>query len=213
MKSCISFLLVLTLALPTALKAQWDSYQSQEKIQPRLMLGGGMAMFRISLSDFEQVYTSRWGESYGGFVGVRAFGAHYITFKYGSFQKSGRSGVDPMTGKNLQNAKWDEQWYKLGLRIHPPVEQKWGSYYGFGIAAYDISEVQGVSVFDDTAHDNSGLGTGFYLEVGIDYFMYKKASLFFDMEIASGGMQGKTGFEAMSVGGWKFTGGVSFWPF
>lgn len=206
--------IVLLFFLPLAVFAQWDSYEYNPQVQPRMMLGGDIAMFRISLSDFEDVYTNRWGESLGAFVGVRAFGAHYITFKYGMFQKDGRTGLHPVTGQNLQDARWNEQWYKLGLRIHPPVEQKWGSYYGFGIAAYDVEETEGLSVFDQRQNnEQSELGTGFYLEVGVDYFVFEKMALFFDIEIASGGVRGKSGFEAMSVGGWRFAGGVSFWPF
>ncbi len=208
-KTILLFIVLMT----TIAAAQWETYEYRQ-VQPRMMLGGQIALFRISLSDFEEIYTSRWGESFGGFLGVRAFGAHYITFKYGSFQKNGRTGKHPETGRDLQDARWNEQWYKLGLRVHPTVENRWGSYYGFGIAAYDITETEELSIFDkSTTEDENELGTGFYLEAGFDYFMHEKIALFFDIEIASGGVRGTSGFEAMSVGGWKFAGGISFWPF
>jgi hypothetical protein len=179
--------------------------------QPRLTLGGSAAEFRISLDQFEDIYQSRWGTSYGGFVGVRVFSAHYALFKYATFQKSGKKGIQPQTGLDLQNAKWDEQWYSIGLRVHPPILRKIQSYYGFGVAFFDINEQQGVSVLQ--GQDENGLGTGFYLELGLEYFPIQKASAFFELEVASGGTRGKTGFEAFSVGGFRFALGVTLWPF
>jgi hypothetical protein len=179
--------------------------------QPRFTLGGSAAEFRISLDEFENIYQSRWGASYGGFVGVRVFSAHYALFKYATFQKGGKKGILPETGLDLQNAKWDEQWYSIGLRVQPPILRKIQSYYGFGVAFFDVDEQPGLSVFQD--QDENGLGTGFYLELGLEYFPMQKASAFFELEVASGGTRGKTGFEAFSVGGFRFALGLTLWPF
>lgn len=206
-------ILYLILSLPLTLRAQW--YEDlKPAAQPRLMVGGDFSAFRISLREFEDMYSSRWGAGLGGFIGIRAFAVHYITFKYGAFNKSGRKGVESDSNIDFSNARWREQWYKIGLRIHPLPTGKWGSYYGFGISFYDIKETEGLSIF--TLKDKEGsreIGSGFYLDAGIDYFMRPEVALFFDVEIASGGVRGRTGFEAMSIGGWRFAGGISFWPF
>ena len=206
----------LIFLFPILLQAQWVDEMYSPKVQPRTMLGGHASYFRISLHNFEEIYSNKWGESFGGFVGVRAFGAHYITFKYGNFQQSGTSGIHPPTGEDLKNAQWTEQWYKFGLRIHPPVERKWGSYYGFGLGFYDVKEAEPISIFQtvgESKENEQAMGTGFYLEIGIDYFIMNKLAAFFEMEISSGGTRGRSSFEAMSVGGWLFSVGVSYWPF
>ncbi|MBN1464677.1 outer membrane beta-barrel protein [candidate division KSB1 bacterium] len=208
--------LYLILFLPGLVFAQWSEDMTAPRIQPRAMVGGQTSYFRISVHNFEDVYSSRWGASYGGFAGVRVFGAHYVTCKYGAFQKGGKSGAPAPAGEELQNAQWDEQWYKVGLRIHPTVEKKWGSYYGFGLGFFAVEEVEPISIFkpigDGGTSDQDG-GTGFYLEVGIDYFILRKLAAFFELEISSGGTRGRSSFEAMSVGGWLFSCGLSYWPF
>ena len=150
-------------------------------------------------------------------MGVRVFGAHYVALKYGMFQKGGKSGIYPPTGDDMRNARWKEQWYKIGLRIHPTVEKKWGSYYGFGLGFYNVQEKEPFSIFKKVGEGGDEavqeMGTGFYLELGIDYFLMNKLAAFFEIEISSGGSRGRSSFEAMSVGGWLFSAGVSYWPF
>lgn len=202
--------------LPLVLHAQWAGDYYKPRSMPRVYFGADAAAFRISLSNFENVYTNRWGQSYGGFLGVRAFGAHYVTAKYGGFYKSGKEGVQPSTGANLKNAGWQEQWLKIGLRIHPEPTNKLGSYYGFGLGFFRINEAESISVFNvrgPQTQSNNSVGSGFYLEFGVDYFVIDKLTAFFDVEVASGGTKSRTSFEAMSVGGWRFSAGLAFWPF
>jgi len=209
------FFLIIALS-PAALHAQWVENYYQPPSMPRVYIGADAAAFRISLNNFKDVYTNRWGQSYGGFLGVRAFGAHYIAARYGVFQKNGRDGVQPTTGANLNNARWQEQWLKIGLRIHPEPTNRWGSYYGFGLGFFSIKEAEPISVFNVRApqtNSNNGVGSGFYMEFGIDYFVIDMLTAFFDVEVASGGTKSRTSFEAMSVGGWRFSAGLAFWPF
>lgn len=204
------------LFFPLLLHAQWAEDLYHHKIQPRVFLGAQASYFRISLDNFDEIYAGKWGESFGGFGGVRAFGAHYITVKYGSFQQAGKSGTRLAGGQNLKEAHWNEQWYKIGLRIHPPIERNWGSYYGFGIGFFDVQEVEPLSIFKKMKEQNNSdqsMGTGFYLELGIDYLVIEKVAAFFEVEVSSGGARGRSGFEAMSVGGWLFSVGAIFWPF
>ena len=209
-------LFLLPALCPLALNAQWAEDYYQPAVQPRVYLGGDAAAFRISLRNFTDVYESKWGESYGAFLGVRAFGSHYIAARYGAFDQTGKDGIQTSTGANLAEARWQEQWLKLGLRIHSPAEKRWGSYYGFGLGFFRVDEKDPISVFDIQApqrESSDGVGSGFYMEFGIDYFIFEKLAAFFDIEVSSGGTRGRSSFEAMSVGGWRFSIGLMAWPF
>ena len=187
--------------------------QELEFSPPRLVLGGSGALFRISLDQFESVYKSRLGPSYGGFAGIRVYTGHYLLFKYASFQQDGKEGTHGESGLNLRDARWQEQWYNVGVRIHPFQAGRTQSYYGFGVVFYDVKEQPQLSVFDSKSEEkNSELGNGFFLELGIEYFVHRRLASFFELEVASGGVRGKTGFEAFSVGGFRFALGVNWWP-
>ena len=178
------------------------------------MAGGDFGLFRISLDQFEEVYTNRWGTSYGGFAGVRFLGGYYLIGKYGQFEKSGKQGTHNFSGQDLKNASWTEEWYQIGLRVHPPIVKKLNSYYGFGISFFKVDEVDSLSVFySENKTNQNDTGSGFYMELGLEYFPTELLAAFFHFEISSGGIRGKTGFEAMSVGGYRLTTGISFWPF
>lgn len=207
----IGFLILISLLVvfsPSETNAQFGSYY-----QPRVMVGASAARFRISLDTFEEVYDGRWGPSYGGFAGVRTFSANYLVFKYGSFVKDGKKGTHPNSGLDLANAKWDEKWYNIGLRVFPPLVGKMHSYYGFGLSFLDVTEIENLTVFNDGTSAADGFGSGFYLEIGLDYYPVERIGTFFEMQVASGGVRGKTGFEAMSVGGFSFAIGLIILPF
>ncbi len=207
--------LLFILLMPVLLYAQWVDEIYKPTVLPRTMIGGQASYFRVSIHNFEDIYSDRWGGSGGAFAGVRAFGAHYITLKYGTFAKDGKNGIHEPTGLDLKNARWQEEWYKLGLRIHPQIENKWGSYYGFGLGFYNVQEKEPLSIFKtfgENGNNKSG-GTGFYLEIGVDYLIWDRMTAFFEMEISSGGSRGRASYEAMSVGGWLFSLGLTIWPF
>jgi len=186
----------------------WEYFYSQ----PRIMAGGEIGMFRISLDQFEDIYTSRWGESLGGFAGVRITRAYYFTCKYGQFSQNGKTGKHPESGANLSRSRWEEEWYQFGVRVHPPITRKFNSYYGFGISYFKTSEVDQLSVFTlNKTSENTG--SGFYMELGFEYFPVQYLAAYLQMEVSSGGVKGNTGFESMSIGGFRFTAGVSVWPF
>ncbi len=201
---------LLTTLLPSF---SWTQYAPAfKKAQlPRIMFGGDVALFRISLDEFDSIYKNRWGTSYAGYAGVRIYSTYYATFKYGSFQKDGKTGVHKESGHPLQNAHWDERWYKIGARVHPMPERQWNSYYGFGFAFYDVDENQPVAVFEKS--ETKELGTGFYMDLGLEYYVREWAALYFELGISSGGMQERIGFEAMSIGGYRFALGLTVLPF
>lgn len=181
---------------------------------PRVMAGGDIGMFRISLDQFEDVYTNRWGNSFSGFIGVRFLSGYYLITKYGQFEKSGKQGKHKFSGFDLENAYWHEKWYHVGLRIHPPIIKKLNSYYGFGISYFKVDEADSLSAFyTQNGTNKNDTGSGFYMELGLEYFPTEILAGFFHIEVSSGGIRGKTGFEAMSVGGYRIATGISFWPF
>ena len=185
---------------------------------PRIMLGASTAAFRISIDNFESIYTNRWGWSHSGFAGVRVYSRYYVTVKHSVFKKHGKEGTKDQTGPELGRAQWDERWTSVGLRIHPPITRKYNSYYGFGVAFFRAEETAGLSIIDnETDHSIVSKSSGIYLELGLEYFPIEKAAVFFEIEVASARVRksitGITGFEATSIGGFRFALGVSFWPF
>jgi hypothetical protein len=188
--------------------------QSFYYFEPRITASASVAWYRISLDDFDSVYKGRSGFSPGGSIGVRVWGSHYAMVKMRQFNKSGKSGIHPTSGLNLENARWRETWYTVGVRVQPSLSGKGGSYYGFGVAFYQVDEEPGLSVFEaNNANDQGDTGNGFYLELGIQYYLWKRAAAFFEIEVASGGMRGRSGFEAFSVGGWRFALGLNIFAF
>ncbi len=198
--------LLFLIMLPLESQAQPFVYY-----QPRVFASASAGLFRISLDDFEDVYTDRWGLSYGGAAGVRVYSTYYVIGKVREFKKGGKSGSAPGTGLSLSDARWEERWYNVGVRVHPPITDRFSSFYGFGMVFYDIDEHADTSVFREEGDDE--VGNGLYLELGIEYFFHRKISSWFETEISSGGVRGRTGYEAFSVGGFRFALGLSVYPF
>jgi hypothetical protein len=205
-KSFTACLLLLTF--------QVSSAQLYGYFQPSALCGASTGFFRISLDHFKDVYTDRWGPIYCGHAGFRFYKGYYLLTKYQNFSRPGKEGLHPETGLYLKNARWNEQVLNIGLRIHPPVIKRAGSYYGFGVVFYHIDEKTDLSVFTSTfSKPQSGWGNGFFLDMGIEYFFYQQIAAFVEMEVSSGGLHGRTGFEAFSVGGFKFVAGITLYPF
>lgn len=180
-------------------------------LQPRMFLGVDGGYFRISLERFEDVYSSRWGPVYGAHGGINVYSAYYLTVKYRTFERNGKKGIHPKSGKNLSNAKWMEDWYTFGLRIHPWSGSVWGSYYGFGYAFYSLEEKSELSVYNDNGGKKKG--GGFYLDIGVERFITRRAVAFLELEVASGGIGGRSGLEGQSIGGYFISGGFTLWLF
>ena len=182
--------------------------------QPRLVVGGDAAYFRISFDEFENVYKNKWGPSYGGFLGVNVYRSYYLVGKFGTFSQNGKQGVHEISGLNTADAKWDEKWYQVGVRLHPPLDSRWNSYYGFGFSFFKVNEVDQLSVLQtEKGTADHEWGSGFYLELGVEYFPLPYACLYGQFDLSSGGIRGNAGFEAMSVGGYRLAAGIAIYPF
>ncbi len=202
-KAMIKSIFAVILFLAAPIRAAAQVYSDWKPSQPpRILLGGDYAAFRISLKSFEQVYDGRWGTHFGAFGGLRVYGIYYLAVKYGSFHQEGR--------EKASADRWQEQWYKVGVRIRPIPEGRWGSYYGFGPALFRLEETATRSAFS-LGEKGVGrrTGSGFYMEAAVDYHIRPEAAVYLEAEVASGGIRGRTGFEAMSIGGWRFAAGLS----
>lgn len=173
---------------------------------PRMVIGGDAGLFRISHWDFKDLYQDRWGPSYSVFAGVRVYSFYYAAFTYGSFEKEGKNDFSVINQNVTGHPHWQEKWYKIGVQIHPVINKKWGSFYGFGFAFYQINEKNPKLYSGDR-------GQGFYMDLGADYALHDMVSLYLKISISSGGESDRSGFESQSIGGYRFALGLSIWPF
>ncbi|MDZ7724038.1 MAG: hypothetical protein U5R06_14820 [candidate division KSB1 bacterium] len=203
MKQLTGIMLVIIFSTGFAQTPAWF----EEPTPPRLFLGGDAGLFRISHSDFKEFYTDRWGPSYSATAGVRVYSYYYATFSFGQFNKDGKPNVYPTYTEEPAEPHWRENWYKIGVQMHPLRQEKWGSFYGFGFALYHIDEKDPVRIY------SSDRGQGFYMDIGADYKVHETATLYLKISISSGGERDRSGFESRSIGGYRFALGLSVWPF
>lgn len=175
---------------------------------PRFIAGGSVGTFRISLDRFEEVYDGRWGNVYGWLGSVRLYSRVYLTVSGRSFEKSGRSGIHEESGLSLQNAKWKEQWYLIGLRRWGFRNRGFGTYATLGFALFYIEEVPPTSVFEFENTDTKKNGNGFFINLGLEYSILPRFSIFGEIEVSSAGVGGRSGFEGSSIGGFYFSTGA-----
>ncbi len=171
--------------------------------QDRLIIGGNAGIFRISYDGFDRIYDSRSGLALGASGIVKIRPPFNAIVKYRHFEKDGAVTLDNST----QPPHWDQNWYNLGMRYVSYGERKVISYFGFGFAIFNIKETGAVSVFGREPGEHSA--GGFFLDGGLEYRFIKYASLYFEIEISSAGIEGKSGFEGSSVGGFLFSIGTN----
>ncbi|MGH7450368.1 MAG: hypothetical protein ACRENG_03415 [bacterium] len=162
----------------------------------RLIIGGDAGIFRVSYDGFTRVYDKRSGATLGatGLLKIRV--PYYLAVKYRHFEKDGSNVSQPQS--------WKENWYTAGVRYLSYGERKVISYFGFGFAFFNIRETGTVSVFVGREPGKRS-ASGFFLDGGLEYRFSKYASLDFEIEVTSAGLEGKSGFEGSSVGGYLFS--------
>jgi len=171
----------------------------------RLIIGGDAGIFRVSYDGFTRVYDKRSGVTLGatGLLKIRV--PYYLAVKYRHFEKDG-SVVDTNNVSQPQN--WKENWFTVGVRYLSYGDRKVISYFGFGFAFFNINENSStVSVFVGREPGKRS-ASGFFLDGGLEYRFSKYASLDFEIEVTSAGLEGKSGFEGSSVGGYLFSLGL-----
>jgi hypothetical protein len=171
----------------------------------RLIIGGNAGIFRISYNGFTRVYDKRSGLTLGGTGLLKIRAPYYFAAKYRHFEKDGSVEVDNVA----QPQSWKENWYTAGVRYLSYGDRKVISYFGFGLAFFNIKETGTASVFVGRKPGNHS-ASGFFLDGGLEYRFSKYASLDFEIEVTSAGLEGKSGFEGSSVGGYLFSIGAKF---
>jgi hypothetical protein len=194
---CGWVILFFAVGLPLAAFGQGLGVLSPEK----LIVGGGAGVFRISYDDFSELYDGRSGFNYGGQALFRFFAPYYAVARLSVFKKDG--GLDS-TGSEIS---WRQRGINLGVRYISYRERKLVSYFGFGFVFYNIKEDGAASLFG--TGDGSRNATGLFLDGGLEYRFVSRASIFFDVEISSAGIEGKSGFQGNSVGGFSMGLGVN----
>jgi len=168
----------------------------------KVIVGGGVGVFRISYDDFSELYDGRSGFMYGGQVLYKVYAPYFLVAKLNIFEKS---GVRDSTGNELN---WRQRGINVGVRYVSYRDRKLVSYFGFGFVFYNIKEEGALSLFN--AGDGSRNATGLFLGGGLEYRFVKRASVFFDVEVSSAGLKGKSGFQGNSVGGFSIGLGMNF---
>ncbi len=170
----------------------------------RLIVGGHASVFRISYDGFSRIYGERSGLVLGATGLVKIRPPYYATVKYHQFDKETTVSINDVPLRQ----KWEENWYNLGVRYVSYGERRLVNHFGFGFAFFKINEIGPVSVFGRPPGKINA--SGFFLDGGMEYRFIKYASFAFEIEITSAGIQGKSGFEGSSVGGFLFSLGLNF---
>ncbi|KAA3613767.1 MAG: hypothetical protein DWQ05_15935 [Calditrichaeota bacterium] len=199
--------IILNLGIDTPVHAQ---FFDGGEATPRLMLGGAIGNFRVSYEDFKKVYGERSGSSNGGFASFLVKVPYNVIIKYREFQKTGTYTPDDIT----YNLDWNQRIINVGLRYFRPGKKGFSNHFGFGFAIIKIEEKGEFSLFDseNRAPKTNDAG-GFFLDFGVHYTFNRFVEIFTEMEITSAGIEGKSGFEGSSVGGYYFSFGVAVMPF
>jgi hypothetical protein len=169
----------------------------------RLIIGGSAGIFRISYDGFNRLYGGRSGLTLGAAAMAKVYAPYYAMLKYRQFEKDGTVNVDSAS----RSQQWKENWYNVGVRYHSFSERKVSSYFGFGFAFFNIEETGPFSIFGQKPGKRNA--SGFFLDGGFEYRFINRASFYFEIEVTSAGIKGKSGFEGSSVGGFLVGLGVN----
>ncbi len=183
------------------------SAQFSDRPVDRLILSGSAAVFRINHDDFSRIYDSRSGLALGGAATLKIRAPYNLVVKYRQFEKENSVTI---TG-NSSKLKWQERWINVGVRYLSYSDAKTTSFFGFGFAFFDVEESGPLTLFRE--EDGQREANGFFLEVGFDYRLVKRAGFFVEVEITSASVGGGAGFEGSSVGGYLLGAGLNLFLF
>ncbi|MDZ7303913.1 MAG: hypothetical protein ONB44_17445 [candidate division KSB1 bacterium] len=193
--------IAMMILLMSAMVASAQTFSNEPE---RLIIGGQAGFFRISFDGFTRIYHERSGLTTGAAGMVKVFSPYYLLVKYHHFTKDGAVIVE----NTVQPQHWREDWYNLGVRYLARDARKVSSYFGFGFAFFTINETGNLSIFGREPGKRNA--SGFFLDGGLQYRFLKHASLCLELEMTSAGVEGKSGFEGSSVGGFLIGIGANF---
>lgn len=170
---------------------------NDDSIFPQLSVGGGIGYFGSSVNNFEKIYGSNGGFTYGfdgsiQFMTLRKDTRIYGLIQYYIFNRSGTT-----IGDYKVDIDWNETIFDIGGRYCWQT-QGTRSWIGGGVSQPNVIEkftLLGESIkLDDTA-------SGFYLEYGSTW----ESSLFLNIKFSTGEIEGQGGVS----GDWADIGGFS----
>ncbi len=175
---------------------------------PRLVVGGQVGYFRISLDEFKNLYSSKWDGIYSGQINVRIFRSNYLTVQCENYKNdNARTGFN-----DGESPVWQEKFYNIGVRWYSDVSRKWNFFSGLGLTFAEIKEKSGLSVFANQPDQKSTQdGQGFFLELGADYTFFPHVAFVLECEITSVGAGGGPAIIGQSFGGFAFQLGLDFY--
>ncbi len=205
-RKIISLLSILFLCLITS--TGWSQHWRFAPF-PRVIAGGTIGYFRVSLDNFSELYNGRWDSYMSGQASVRFYKSTYATFQYATFSKQGKTVSIEETSETGQ-ANWNETFMNIGFRRYTETNRKWRFFTGLGFVFINIEEEPGISVFNNKKPtDTKTSGSGFYLEIGGDYIIIPHVAIGWEIEANSAGEGGNPGFAGSNLGGLSFQLGLN----
>lgn len=168
---------------------------------PRLNMGVGGGLFRLSIANFENYYGSRLGVVYAGHLGYALSSSSLLLVK-GRYFTKGNTLFDPTTGQHREQL-WEEKWLCFGYRHYSPA---WGSdarsFFGMGLVFFFIDEKKdGTFLLSEGFRSRHYRPRGFYISTGYEHYLTDKLILGLEIELSSAGLEEGNTLESQSVGG------------
>jgi len=167
---------------------------------PRLNIGAGAGVFRLSIAHFEHYYGSRFGAVYAGHLGYALSPSSLLLIKGRYFAKE-HTARDVST-QRLQERFWEERWLCLGYRRYSPVFRGDArTFFGFGLVFFFIDERKdGDFLVSEGFQSRRHRPKGFFVSGGYEHYLTDQFTLYLEIELSSAGLKGNT-LESESVGG------------
>ncbi|MFQ5631512.1 MAG: hypothetical protein ACE5I1_22300 [bacterium] len=188
--------------------AQFGGFQGSA---PRTSIGIEAATFRVSYEQFDDFFDSKWGFAWGGHATVRLSSKYNVVVKYRSFDKSELVQFNDVS----QSLDWEEQWVNVGVRYIRTPNRGVMNFFGFGLSFFNLEGTGVTRILPATEGTADGKvnSTGFFLDFGIGYPLFRKTYFLIEVELTSVGIDGSGGFESSSIGGIYLGAGLNVFPF
>ena len=111
----IPVLLIMLLIFVVGDVSAWTTYSL-----PKVIAGGSVGYFRISLDNFDRIYKSRWDNIYAAHANIRFYRSNYLTVQMENYENGNFKATETTEGAN-----WRERFINVGVRWYPDIIRKW----------------------------------------------------------------------------------------
>lgn len=176
---------------------------------PRLNIGTGAGVFRLSIAHFEHYYGSRFGAVYAGHFGY-AFSPSSLLLIKGRYFTKKHTALEAST-QQLRERFWEERWLCLGCRRYSPVFRGDArTFFGFGLVFFFIDERKdGDFLLSEGLRSRRYRPKGFFISGGYEHYLTDQLTLCLEIELSSASLQEGNTLESQSVGGIYVGGGIN----